>query len=410
MIISIDKKEHSSSLMIPAHLSESFNGIAAHGEYVTELLFEEIINMQGKINSMLQKGVSSNTLNEAYEEVLSEGLFSTFIDKVIGMFRKIIDYIKELFRKFLDWIKGKSKSSDSSSSTSSKNENEDKEIKELEKIVVNVKIPKFDLDELLKDFEYNLYKWDIVPPPANIVDNTAGVIMNQNLLESIVILESKQAKRRVIKPVQPSVSPEDTTADEDGEEDITSKYTHKLTPEETEKLKQVKKVGEIDREKYVEKAVDMVAKELGMSEGMEDKNIVTGYYYKLRGGHLPEKHKGIKYAEVVAKSKFDSSKESAAAKTLFKGLVSGYEKIISKLEEMKKANEDDYVISTIASIKLAAIKRQSGIINQCSSQYLTAIRDRDRDYSVLHGLALVHINKKKAQTYEKLRQELKRKK
>lgn len=98
------------AMEVPAHLAESFTGIAAFGNTQAERLYEEVINAEGAFSAVLQKGVSSGTLDEACAEVIQEGMLGGYWKKVKDMFENLWKTVKALFEKFMAWLDGKVKS------------------------------------------------------------------------------------------------------------------------------------------------------------------------------------------------------------------------------------------------------------------------------------------------------------
>ena len=322
------------AMHVPAHLAESFEGIAALGNTYVENLYEEVINAQGEFSAKLQKGISTGKLQEACMEVIQEGAVSNFIAKVKTLFEKLLAAIKALFDKFMVWINNKIKS--------------DKDFLAKYRETLKKKASE------VSDMEYKGHKWgtfDVGKESAAIIKVAEEVKEDAKEAAKIIVIDGVKYK---IEKGKPTVKVDEAAGD-------------------------VEKDGS-DREAKIEEAIKGMAKLMGVKVSGEASEVVADYREKLYGGSVdaevmtgPNVNDLISIVETYEKDK-------SAAEKAFQALEKSYNETIKIYTKAEKDARDATDLDMSASTLLAVSKAQASLQNQIAGVYLAALKDR-RDES-----------------------------
>ena len=366
-------------MAVPAHLAESFEGIAALGNMQAERLYEEVINIQGAFTAKLQRGISSGNLQEACVEIFQEGALGNFVGKVKEMFKKLWAAIKALFAKFMAWIDSKVKS--------------DKDFIAKYKKTLMSKISE------VSDMEYKGHNWKLGNVPGTEVVAVAATVEK-------VVNEAAEEGKKVLKKTT-IVGGGKNRAAVEGEKGKTITYgdavdgVTKEKPEDEDKyvdqynyMQDNSLIGEAkedgsDREQLVEEGIKKVAAILGVKGNFtEAAEVVKEYKDMIYGGSLEaESMTGPKVSELI-KVVEDYAKEKTAAEKAWKAYEKTFNNAVKEFERLEKEfnnNKDNAgKVNLSFSTKIAVAKAQASLANQAAGVFLTALKDRrDEARSIL---------------------------
>ena len=368
-------------MAVPAHLAESFEGIAALGNMQAERLYEEVINIQGAFTAKLQRGISSGNLQEACVEIFQEGALGNFVGKVKEMFKKLWAAIKALFAKFMAWIDSKVKS--------------DKDFIAKYKKTLMSKISE------VSDMEYKGHNWKLGNVPGTEVVAVAATVEK-------VVNEAAEEGKKVLKKTT-IVGGGKNRAAVEGKKGETITYgdavdgVTKEKPEDEDEDKYVDQynymqdnslIGEAkedgsDREQLVEEGIKKVAAILGVKGNFtEAAEVVKEYKDMIYGGSLEaESMTGPKVSELI-KVVEDYAKEKTAAEKAWKAYEKTFNNAVKEFERLEKEfnnNKDNAgKVNLSFSTKIAVAKAQASLANQAAGVFLTALKDRrDEARSIL---------------------------
>ena len=320
-------------MYVPAHLAESFEGIAALGNNQAEKLYEEVINAQGEFSAKLQRGVSTGKLQEACAEIIQEGALANFISKAKELFKKLWAALKALFNKFMTWLDSKMKS--------------DKDFIAKYKQILSKKATE------VSDMTYKGHNWGEFDPARE----------SGNLEKAI------------------------NEAGENGENGANAAAGDAKDGEKKDAEAGKKPAADgSDREARIDQAMKDVAKLVGVTETTESADIVSEYREKLYGGSVEaEELTGPNVSSLISIVE-SYSKDKTAAEKLFKAAEREYNKTIRGYEKTEKAaaksSTDTLDMST--STLIAVSKAEFALVNQLNGVYLAALKARrDESKSIL---------------------------
>ena len=347
-------------MAVPAHLAESFEGIAALGNMQAERLYEEVINIQGAFTAKLQRGISSGNLQEACVEIFQEGALGNFVGKVKEMFKKLWAAIKALFAKFMAWIDSKVKS--------------DKDFIAKYKKTLMSKISE------VSDMEYKGHNWKLGNVPGTEVVAVAATV------EKVVNEAAEEGKKGETITYGDAVDGVTKEKPEDEDED---KYVDQYNYMQDNSLIGEAKEDGSDREQLVEEGIKKVAAILGVKGNFtEAAEVVKEYKDMIYGGSLEaESMTGPKVSELI-KVVEDYAKEKTAAEKAWKAYEKTFNNAVKEFERLEKEfnnNKDNAgKVNLSFSTKIAVAKAQASLANQAAGVFLTALKDRrDEARSIL---------------------------
>lgn len=330
-------------MYVPAHLAESFEGIAALGNNQAEKLYEEVINAQGEFSAKLQRGVSTGKLQEACAEIIQEGALANFISKAKELFKKLWAALKALFNKFMTWLDSKMKS--------------DKDFIAKYKQILSKKATE------VSDMTYKGHNWGEFDPARE-----------SGNLEKAVNEAGENGENGANAAAGDAKEGEAQTGDaKDGEK------------KDAEAGKKPAADGS-DREARIDQAMKDVAKLVGVTETTESADIVSEYREKLYGGSVEaEELTGPNVSSLISIVE-SYSKDKTAAEKLFKAAEREYNKTIRGYEKTEKAaaKSSTATLDMSTSTLIAVSKAEFALVNQLNGVYLAALKARrDESKSIL---------------------------
>ena len=349
---------------VPAHLAESFEGIAALGNMQVEKLYEEVLNVQGAFTAKLQQGISTGRLDEACIEIIQEGALGNFITKIKDLFKKLWAAIKALFTKFMAWLDSKIKS--------------DKDF------IAKYKKTLLQKASEVSDMDYKGHKWEMGDLPG--VEKVAAKVEEQVEKATEVLALGWNGKMQNKSSLLPA--PTDPKDGGDGDAApkkvpgvaMSNRVPHGSMDSDDVidiKFEEAAKDGS-DREELIEKGIIEISKALGLGSIKESSEVVAEYREKLYGGEA-ETLTGPKVSELI-KLVEEFSKDKSAAEKAWKAYEKSFNEIVKKFERKEKefnsnkenANKVDLSFST----EIAVAKEQATLANQLAGVYVTALKDR----------------------------------
>lgn len=347
---------------VPAHLAESFEGIAALGNMQVEKLYEEVLNVQGAFTAKLQQGISTGRLDEACIEIIQEGALGNFITKIKDLFKKLWAAIKALFTKFMAWLDSKIKS--------------DKDF------ITKYKKTLLQKASEVSDMDYKGHKWEMGDLPG--VEKVAAKVEEQVEKATEVLALGWNGKIQNKSSLLPAPTDPKDGGDAAPKKApgiaMSNRVPHGSMDSDDVidiKFEEAAKDGS-DREELIEKGIIEISKALGLGSIKESSEVVAEYREKLYGGEA-ETLTGPKVSELI-KLVEEFSKDKSAAEKAWKAYEKSFNEIVKKFERKEKefnsnkenANKVDLSFST----EIAVAKEQATLANQLAGVYVTALKDR----------------------------------
>lgn len=347
---------------VPAHLAESFEGIAALGNMQVEKLYEEVLNVQGAFTAKLQQGISTGRLDEACIEIIQEGALGNFITKIKDLFKKLWAAIKALFTKFMAWLDSKIKS--------------DKDF------IAKYKKTLLQKASEVSDMDYKGHKWEMGDLPG--VEKVAAKVEEQVEKATEVLALGWNGKMQNNSSLLPAPTDPKDGGDAAPKKAPAVAMSNRVPHGSMDsddvidiKFEEAAKDGS-DREELIEKGIIEISKALGLGSIKESSEVVAEYREKLYGGEA-ETLTGPKVSELI-KLVEEFSKDKSAAEKAWKAYEKSFNEIVKKFERKEKefnsnkenANKVDLSFST----EIAVAKEQATLANQLAGVYVTALKDR----------------------------------
>ena len=341
-------------MVVPAHLAESFEGIAALGNMKAEKLYEEVLNIQGEFTAKLQRGISTGKLDEACTELLQEGALGNFFGKVKEMFKKLWEAIKAIFAKFMTWLDSKIKS--------------DKDFIAKYKKTLMAKVGE------VSDMEYKGHNWNLGEIPGKVTEEVKKTVEEtEKTTENLL-------KKDIVDP-KTGYAPRLTHATADKDSKMAGFFEAKADGS--------------DREQLIEDGIKLIAGALGLGQLTDPAEVVSEYREKIYGGSVEaETLTGPKVGELI-KVVEEYSKDKSAAEKALKSYEKVFNDTVKTLEKLEKeaSKADSTSVNLSTSTLIAVAKAQASLANQIAGVYLAALKDRRDEARAI--LAKVVTYKKK---------------